>query len=82
MTAFKEWMYKRYEAEAICKYNELQASGGNFDTLANCRVDEIRRPGYKDQFCKERAAEQQKRKGAPRCPWWRIGCRTPMPLTE
>ena len=68
MTAFKEWMYKRYEAEAICKYNELQASGGNFDTLANRRVDEIRRPGDKDQFCKERAAEQQKGKGAPGAP--------------
>ena len=67
MTAFKDWMYKRYEAEAICEYNELQASGGNFDTLANRRVDEIRRPGDKDQFCKERATEQQ-RKSAPSAP--------------
>ena len=82
MMAFKEWMYKRYEAEAICEYNELQVSGGNFDTLANHRVDEIRRPGDKDQFRKERAAEQQKGKRHPRRPWWRIGCRTPTPSTE
>ena len=68
MTAFKDWMYKRYEAEAICEYNELQALGGNFDTLANRRVDEIRRPGDKDQFRKERAIEQQKKKGAPGTP--------------
>ena len=68
MTAFKDWMYKRYEVEAICEYNELQASGGNFDTLANRRVDEIRRPGNKDQFRKERAAEQQKAKGTPGAP--------------
>ena len=54
--------------EAICEYNELQASGGNFDTLANRRVDEIRRPGNKDQFRKERAVEQQKGKGAPGAP--------------
>ena len=65
MTAFKDWMYKRYEAEAICEYNELQASGSNFDMMANRREDEIRRPGDKDQFRKERALEQQKRKGAP-----------------
>ena len=67
MTAFKDWMYKRYDAEAIYEYNELQASGGNFDTLANRRVDEIRRPADKDQFRKERAAEQ-KRKGTPGTP--------------
>ena len=68
MTAFKEWMYKRYEEEAISEYNELQASGGNFDTMVNRRVDKIRRPGNKDQFRKERALEQQKRKGAPGAP--------------
>ena len=68
MMAFKDWMYKRYEAEAICEYNELQASGGNFDTMANCRVDEIRRPGDKDQFRKERAIELQKRKVTPGAP--------------
>ena len=50
------------------QYNELQASGGNFDTLANRRIDEIRRPGDKDQFHKERAAEQQKAKGTPGAP--------------
>ena len=43
-------------------------SGGNFDTMANRREDEIRRPGDKDQFRKERALEQQKRKGAPGTP--------------
>ena len=64
MTAFKDWMYKQYKAEATCEYNELQASGGNFDTMANHRVDEIRRPGDKDQFRKERDLEQ-KRKGTP-----------------
>ena len=68
MTAFKDWMYKRYEAEEICEYNELQVSGGNFDTMANRRVNEIRRPGDKDQFRKERAIEQQKGKGAPGAP--------------
>ena len=68
MMAFKDWMYKRYEAEVICEYNELQVSGGNFDTMANRRVDEIRRPGDKDQFCKERTLEQKKRKGAPGAP--------------
>ena len=68
MTAFKDWMHKRYEAEAICEYNELQASGSNFDTMANRREDEIRRPGDKDQFRKERALEQQKKKGAPGTP--------------
>ena len=68
MTAFKDWMYKRYKAEVTCEYNELQASGGNFDTMANCREDKIRRPGDKDQFRKERDLEQKKRKGAPGAP--------------
>ena len=68
MTAFEDWMYKRYKAEATCEYNELQASGGNFDTMANHREDEIRRPRDKDQFCKERDLEQKKRKGAPGAP--------------
>ena len=65
MTAFKDWMYKRYKAEATCECNELQASGGNFDTMANRREDAIRRPGDKDQFRKERDLEQKRRKGAP-----------------
>ena len=67
MTAFKDWMHKRYEAEATCEYNELQASGGNFDTLANHREDAIRRPGDKDQFHKERDLAQ-KRKGISSAP--------------
>ena len=67
MTAFKDWMHKRYEAEATCEYNELQASGGNFDMLANCREDAIRRPGDKDQFRKERDLAQ-KRKGVSSAP--------------
>ena len=58
MAAFKEWMFKQYEAEAIHEYDNLVVSGGNFDALANCRVDEVRRPGDKEQFCKERATEQ------------------------
>ena len=38
ITAFKEWMYQCYEAEAICKYNDLRASGGNFDALPTAGV--------------------------------------------
>ena len=67
MTAFKDWMHKRYKAEATCEYNELQASGGNFDTLANRREDAIRRPGDKDQFRKERDLAQ-KMKGVSSAP--------------
>ena len=66
MTAFKEWMYQRYEVEAICEYNDLQASGGDFDALPHRRIDPIRRPGDKEQFCKERAVDQQRMKSAPR----------------
>ena len=41
MAAFKEWMFNRYEAEAIREYDDLVASGVDFDALANRRVDEI-----------------------------------------
>ena len=68
MTAFKEWMYQRYEAEAICEYNDLRASGGDFDALPHRRIDTIRRPGDKEQFCRERAADQQRMKSAPGAP--------------
>ena len=65
MTAFKEWMYQHYEAEAIYEYNDLRASGGNFDALPQRRIDTIRRPGDKEQFRRERAADQQRMKSAP-----------------
>ena len=65
MTAFKEWMYQRYEAEAICEYNDLRASGGDFDALPHHRIDTIRRPGDKEQFRRERAVDQQRMKSAP-----------------
>ena len=68
MTAFKEWMYQHYEAEAICEYNDLWASGGDFDALPHCRIDPIRRPGDKEQFPKERAADQQRMKSTPGAP--------------
>ena len=68
MTAFKEWTYQRYEAEAICEYNDLRASGGNFDALPHCRIDTIRRPGNKEQFRRERAADQQRMKSTPGAP--------------
>ena len=42
-------------------------SGGDFNALANRWVDEIQRPGDKEQFCKERAAELCSR-GAPGTP--------------
>ena len=45
LTAFKQWMYTRYEAEAIREYDDLVVSNGDFDTLANRRVNEARRPG-------------------------------------
>ena len=64
MTAFKEWMYQRYEVEAVCEYNDLQVSGGDFDALPHCRIDPIRRPGDKEQFRRERAADQQRMKSA------------------
>ena len=57
MTAFKEWMYQHYEVEATCKYNDLQVSGGDFDALPDRRIDTIRRPGDKEQFHGERAAD-------------------------
>ena len=79
MTAFKEWMYKRYEAEATCEYNELQASGSNFDALANHQTDAIRRPGNKEQFRKERAVELQRTKGAPGAPGGLDGRATMLP---
>ena len=60
-------MFKRYEAEAIHEYDDLVASGGDFDALANHRVDEVQRPGDKEQFRKERAAELCSR-GAPGTP--------------
>ena len=65
MTAFKEWMYQCYEAEAICEYNDLRASGGDFDALPHRRIDTIRRPGDKEQFRRERSADQQRIKSAP-----------------
>ena len=68
MTAFKEWMYQCYEAEAICEYNDLRASGGDFDALPHHRIDTIRRPGDKEQFRRERAADQQRMKSAPGAP--------------
>ena len=68
MTAFKEWMYQRYEVEAICEYNDLWASGGDFDALPNRRIDTIRRPGDKEQFRRERAADQQRMKSTPGTP--------------
>ena len=68
MTAFKEWMYQRYEAEAICEYNDLRASGGDFDALPHHRIDTIRRPGDKEQFRRERATDQQRMKSAPGTP--------------
>ena len=68
MTAFKEWMYQRYEAEAICEYNDLRASGGDFHDLPHRSIDPIRRPGNKEQFRKERAADQQRMKSAPGTP--------------
>ena len=68
MTAFKEWMYLRYEAEANREYNDLWASGGDFDTLPHRRIDTIRRPGDKEQFRRERATDQQRIKSAPSAP--------------
>ena len=68
MTAFKEWMYQCYEAEAICKYNDLRASGSDFDALPHCRIDTIRGPGDKEQFRRERATDQQRMKSAPGAP--------------
>ena len=68
MTAFKEWMYQRYEVEAICKYNDLRGSGGDFDALPHRRIDTIRRPGDKEQFHRERAVDQQRMKSAPGTP--------------
>ena len=68
MTAFKEWMYQCYEVEAICEYNDLWASGVNFDALPHHRIDPIRRPGNKEQFHRERAADQQRMKSAPVAP--------------
>ena len=60
-------MFKRYEAEAIREYDDLVVSRGDFNALANRRVDEVQRPGDKEQFRKERAAEQRSR-GAPGTP--------------
>ena len=68
MTAFKEWMYQHYEAEAICEYNDLRASGGDFDALPHRRIDTTRRPGDKEQFCRERATDQQRMKSTPGTP--------------
>ena len=68
MTAFKEWMYQHYEAEAICEYNDLWVSGSDFDALPHHRIDPIRRPGDKEQFHRERAADQQRMKRAPGAP--------------
>ena len=68
LKAFKELMYQCYEAEAICKYNDLRTSGGDFDALPHCRIDTIRRPGDKEQFHRERAADQQRMKSAPSAP--------------
>ena len=54
-------MYTLYEAEATQEYVELVASQGEFDALANRRVDETRRPGSYEQFQKESAAGQHRR---------------------
>ena len=35
MADCKDWMYKRYEAEAILEYGDLLKSGGDFDALPN-----------------------------------------------
>ena len=61
-------MYQHYEVEAICEYNDLRASGGDFNALPHCRIDTIRRPGDKEQFCRERATDQQRMKSAPGAP--------------
>ena len=61
LTALKQWMYTRYEVEAIREYDDLVVSNGDFDAIANCRVDEARRPGDADQFKKEMAVEQQRK---------------------
>ena len=61
LKAFKEWMYTRYEAEAAREYDELVANQGEFDALANRRVDETRRPGSYEQFQKESVAGQRRR---------------------
>ena len=61
LTAFKQWMYTWYEAEAIREYDDLVVSNGDFDALANRRVDVARRPGNSEQFKKEMAAEQRRK---------------------
>ena len=72
MADCKEWMNRRYEAEAILEYSDLLKSDGDFDALAERRVDPIRRPGDENQFHKERQAEErrkeERRKGAPGAP--------------
>ena len=67
MADCKEWMNRRYEAEAILEYSDLLKSGGDFDALVERRVDLIRRPGDENEFHKERQAEEC-RKGAPGAP--------------
>ena len=61
-------MYQRYEAEAVCEYNDLQASDGDFDALPHRRIDPIRRPDDKEQFRRERAVDQQRMKSTPGTP--------------
>ena len=72
MADCKDWMNRRYEAEAILEYSDLLKSGGDFDALAERRVDPIRRPGEENQFHKERQAEERRneehRRGAPGAP--------------
>ena len=72
MADCKEWMNRRYEAEAILEYSDLLKSGGDFDALVERRVDPVRRPGDENQFHKERQAEErrneERRKGAPGAP--------------
>ena len=72
MANCKDWMNRRFEAEAILEYSDLMKSGGDVNTLAERRVDPIRRPGNENQFHKERQAEERRneehRKGAPGAP--------------
>ena len=65
MADCKDWMYKRFEAEAILEYSDLLKSGGDFDALAERRVDHFRRPGDEDQFHKEKQAEERRNVEAP-----------------
>ena len=72
MADCKDWMNRRYEAEAILEYSDLLKSGGDFDALPERRVNPIRCPGDENQFHKERQAEERRNeercRGAPGAP--------------